>query len=78
MKRITYVDTTEEMVPNPDALPEEMRDGWRYCRVEYHGEGPWAVRECGLWFPRYFDRDAFERLFEEALEKEAPAEDNRG
>ena len=31
-----YVDVTEEIIMNPDALPDELR-GWRRYRIEYGG-----------------------------------------
>lgn len=69
MKRITHVETTEEMILNYGALPSEM-DGWRYYRIEYYGAGPYAVEERAILCPPNFDRDALEKLFEDALGQE--------
>lgn len=41
--KVVAIDTTEEGVLNPDALPAELR-GWRYYRIEYGG----CNEEC-LW-----------------------------
>ena len=59
------VETVEEFILNYDALPPEMA-GWRCYRLEYFGDGPYDFWETHLYVPPLFDRDALERLFEEA------------
>jgi len=58
-----WVTTTEEFILNYAALPKEFED-WRYYRIEYYGDGPYAIKECSFFAPPWFDRDTFEKLFE--------------
>ena len=57
-----WVTTTEEFILNYAALPKEFED-WRYYRIEYYGDGPYAIKECSFFAPPWFDRDTFEKLF---------------
>lgn len=61
--RDLWVTTTEEFILNYAALPKEFED-WRYYRIEYYGDGPYAIKECSFFAPPWFDRDTFEKLFE--------------
>jgi len=35
------------------SYPHEVmkRDGWRFMRIEYHGDGPYAFLEHHVWMP---------------------------
>ena len=46
------IDFTEEMILNPDALPEQMRDMRRY-RIEYGGHAESCIKECTIYLPPY-------------------------
>ena len=48
------IDFTEEMILNPDALPEQMR-GMRRYRIEYGGHAEACVMECTIYLPRHVD-----------------------
>ena len=55
------VDTTEEMVMNPDALAAELR-GWRYYRIEYGGCNESCLWEGRLLLPASADPKALVEL----------------
>ena len=55
--KILDIDTTEEMVMNPDAFPEELR-GWRYYRIEYGGCNEDCLYEGRVLLPRHADPNA--------------------
>jgi hypothetical protein len=68
-----WVTTTEEFILNYAALPPEFLN-WRYYRIEYYGQRPFALMEIGIYVPPWFDRDRFEELFERPEEwKEIPS-----
>jgi hypothetical protein len=56
-----YVDVTEEIIMNPDALPDELR-GWRRYRIEYGGHAERCVLETPIYLPRWVRVERLERL----------------
>jgi len=56
-----YVDVTEEIIMNPDALPDELR-GWRRYRVEYGGHAERCVLETPIYLPPRVRVERLERL----------------
>ena len=59
--KILDVDTTEEYVLNPDALPKELR-GWRYHRIEYGGPNESCLWEGRILLPPGADPQALVQL----------------
>ena len=59
--KILDVDTTEEYVLNPDALPKELK-GWRYYRLEYGGPNEACVWEGRIMLPPRADPQAIVQL----------------
>lgn len=51
----------EEMVLNPDALPECMR-GMRRYRIEYGGHAEECVMECTIYLPANVNASDIEKL----------------
>src|SRR5260370_15150308 len=49
-KKRLYVDGTEEIIMNPDALPDELL-GWRRYRIEYGGHAERCVLETPIYLP---------------------------
>ncbi len=56
-----YVDVTEEIIMNPDALPDELR-GWRRYRIEYGGHAERCVLETPIYLPPWVRVERLERL----------------
>ena len=56
-----YVDVTEEIIMNPDALPDELR-GWRRYRIEYGGHAERCVLENRILLPPHVRVERLERL----------------
>lgn len=56
-----YVDVTEEIIMNPDALPDELR-GWRRYRIEYGGHAERCVFENRILLPPHVRVERLERL----------------
>lgn len=49
------IEFTEEMVMNPDSLPEQVRD-FRYYRQEIRvGGEPYPIEMGSLWLPSHVD-----------------------
>ena len=55
--KILDIDTTEELVLNPDAFPEELRD-WRCYRIEYGGCNEDCLWEGRVLLPAHADPNA--------------------
>lgn len=55
------ISITEEVVLNPDALPEALRD-WRYYRIEYGGPNEACLWEGKILLPRSADPQVIETL----------------
>lgn len=64
-----YLFPVEEMVLNPSALPEELRD-WRYYRLEYGGVNEYSIMTCGIWLPPTMAPEEIIRLIEMAQKGE--------
>ncbi len=60
-KKRLYVDGTEEIIMNPDALPDELR-GWRRYRIEYGGHAERCVLETPIYLPPWVRVERLERL----------------
>jgi hypothetical protein len=56
-----YVDVTEEIIMNPDALPSELR-GWRRYRIEYGGHAERCLLENHILLPPHVQVERLERL----------------
>ena len=56
-----YDDVTEEIIMNPDALPDELR-GWRRYRIEYGGHAEKCVLETPIYLPPWVRVERLERL----------------
>jgi hypothetical protein len=56
-----YVDVTEEIIMNPDALPDELR-GWRRYRIEHGGHAERCVLETPIYLPPWVRVERLERL----------------
>ena len=56
-----YVDVTEEIIMNPDALPDELR-GWRRYRIEYGGHAERCLLETPIYLPPWVRVERLERL----------------
>jgi hypothetical protein len=56
-----YVDVTEEIIMNADALPDELR-GWRRYRIEYGGHAERCVHETPIYLPPWVRVERLERL----------------
>lgn len=56
-----YVDVTEEIIMNPDALPDELR-GWRRYRIEYGGHAERCLLENHILLPPHVRMERLERL----------------
>jgi len=56
-----YVDVTEEIIMNPDALPDELR-GWRRYRIEYGGHAERCVLENRILLPPHVRVERLEQL----------------
>lgn len=56
-----YVDVTEELIMNPDALPHELR-GWRRYRIEYGGHAERCLLENHILLPPHVRVERLERL----------------
>jgi len=59
--KILDIDTTEEYVLNPEALPMELR-GWRKYRIEYGGPNEACVWEGSIMLPPRADSEALVQL----------------
>ena len=59
--KIVDVDTTEEMVMNPDALPADLR-GWRHHRIEYGGCNEGCIYEGCILLPPRAEPNAIAQL----------------
>ena len=60
-KNRLYVDVTEELIMNPDALPTELR-GWRRYRIEYGGHAERCLLENRILLPPHVRVERLERL----------------
>ena len=58
---ILDIDLIEEVIMNPDALPEEMREGWGMYRIEYGGHAESCIWEGRVMLPRG-ETDGFVQL----------------
>ncbi len=56
-----YVDVTEEIIMNPDALPDELR-GWRRYRIEFGGHAERCILETPIYLPLWVRVERLERL----------------
>jgi hypothetical protein len=56
-----YVDVTEEITMNPDALRDEPRR-WRRYRIEYGGHAERCVLETPIYLPPWVRVERLERL----------------
>ena len=59
--RIIDIDTTEEFILNPAALPEALR-GWRNYRIEYGGPNECCIWEGRLMLPPRADPQSVANL----------------
>ena len=60
-KNRLYVDVTEELIMNPDALPSELR-GWRRYRIEDGGHAERCLLENRILLPPHVRVERLERL----------------
>lgn len=67
---VRYHDVTEEMVLNPNALPEQMR-GMRRYRIEYGGHAEDCVMECTVYLPAHVDVEILEDLLNDGVPDES-------
>jgi hypothetical protein len=57
------ISLTEEMVLNPSALPEQLRD-WRMYRIEYGGPNEDCIWEGRIMLPASCSPECLEQIFE--------------
>jgi hypothetical protein len=71
--KISHVEIVEYGVQN---YPEGF-EGWRFYRIEYWtDDGPYAVKECHVWLPMFFDAMVLEEAIDATIIREAKEGDN--